>query len=82
MFHLCLFTKIVASLAPIVRRSAQETTPGHSDSIMFLILSTILYPFNEFMLGEAFFSPFSDAVSSSNTDPSHPCNTVLILKSN
>lgn len=69
-------TRIVASLAEIVRRSAQETTPGHSDSIMFLILSTILYPLNEFMFGEAFFSPCNDSVSSSNTDASHPCNTI------
>lgn len=66
-------TRITASLAAIVRISAQETIPGHSDSRLFLILSIILKPFKECMLGEAFFSPVSVIVSSSRTDPSHPC---------
>jgi len=65
-------TRITASLAAIVRISAQETTPGHSDSIMFFILSTIPEPFKELMLLAAFFSPLSVTVSSSKIDPSHP----------
>lgn len=65
-------TRMTASLAAIVRRSAQETIPGHSDSSMFLILSTSSKPFKEWMLLAAFFSPFSVTVSSSKTDPSHP----------
>lgn len=66
-------TRITASLAAMVRISAQETIPGHSDSSLFLILSMIPKPFNEFMLGEAFFSPCNVIVSSSRIDPSHPC---------
>ena len=70
---------MMASLAAMVRISAQETIPGHSDSILFLILSIILKPFKEFMFGEAFFSPCSVIVSSSKTDPSHPCTYVPII---
>lgn len=70
--QLASYTRITASLAAIVRISAQETTPGHSDSTMFLILSTIPKPFKEWMLVDAFFSPLSVIVSSSKTDPSHP----------
>ena len=67
---------MTASLAAVVRISAQETIPGHSDSSLFFILSIILKPFIEFMLGEAFFSPCSVIVSSSNIDPSHPCSST------
>lgn len=67
-----LSTRTTASLAAMVRISAQETVPGHSDSRLFFILSIIRKPSKEFMLVEAFFSPFSENVSSSKTDPSHP----------
>ncbi|KAF7827913.1 hypothetical protein G2W53_019077 [Senna tora] len=63
---------MTASLAAIVRRSAHETIPGHSDSSMFLILSTSPKPFKECLFIAAFFSPFNVTVSSSKIDPSHP----------
>uniref|UniRef100_A0A7C9DZ56 Uncharacterized protein n=1 Tax=Opuntia streptacantha TaxID=393608 RepID=A0A7C9DZ56_OPUST len=65
-------TRMTASLAAIARISAQETTPGHSDSTIILILSIILNPLNEWLFWAAFFSLFSVMVSSKRTDPSHP----------
>jgi hypothetical protein len=63
---------MTASLAAIVRISAQETIPGHSDSTKFLILSITPKPLKEWILVAAFFSPLSVYVSSSKIDPSHP----------
>ncbi|KAF1889805.1 hypothetical protein Lal_00025134 [Lupinus albus] len=43
-------SQMTASLAAIVRISAQETIPGHSDSAMFFTLSISSKPFKEWML--------------------------------
>lgn len=71
---LYMATRITASLAAMVRISAHETIPGHSDSTMFLMPSMRSKPIKECILGGAFFSPLRVAVSSSKTDPSHPCS--------
>lgn len=53
--------------------SAQETTPGQAFSTADLMLSMTSNPRAELRLGTAFFSPVKEDVSSSRTDPSHPC---------
>lgn len=68
-----LFTKITASLAAMANKSAHETIPGHSDSSLFFIRSTMSNPLRELTFNDAPFSPFSVIVLSSNTDPSQPC---------
>lgn len=62
----------------MVRISAHETIPGHSDSSLFLTLSIIRKPFKECMLVEAVFSPCKVIVSSNKTEPSHPWNQNYI----
>ena len=72
--HRCgLVTSTTASLAAMASKSAQETVPGHSASSFSLILSTSSNPFSELTFWSACFSPIMVAVSSSSTDPSHPC---------
>lgn len=61
------------SLAAMAKMSAQETTPGHTDSTLAFILSTTSKPLMELLLGPAVFSPVNDDVSSNSIDPSQPC---------
>lgn len=69
------YTRTTESLAAIVRMSAQDTTPGHSDSISDFMASISSNPLNEFAFGAAVFSPTKLGVSSNSTDASHPCKT-------
>lgn len=60
----------IESLAVKARTSAQETTPGHSASILLFILSMNSKPLRV-RFGGAFFSAVL-AVEFRSTDPSHP----------
>lgn len=62
-----------ASLTARVSISAQETVDGQAFSTLAFIASMTSKPLAEFLFGKAFFSPLKVLVSSSNTDPSHPC---------
>lgn len=66
-------TRYTASLAARASISAHETVDGQAFSKAALIVSMTSNPLIEFRLGSAFFSPFRVSVSSSSTDPSHPC---------
>lgn len=72
-----VLTRRTESRAVMARMSAHETTPGHSLSTLDLILSITSNPLTELLLGPAVFSPTKEDVSSSNIDPSHPCQTIL-----
>lgn len=65
------------SRAAIATISAQETTPGHTASTFFLILSITLNPLTELLLGPEVFSPVNEDVSSNSIDPSQPCHDRL-----
>jgi hypothetical protein len=65
----------VESLAAMASISAHETTPGHAFSTADFMLSMTSNPLAEFWFGAAFFSPVKEDVSSSKSDPSHPCHT-------
>ena len=71
-FHDGPFTCTTASRAAMARMSAHETWVGHAASSSALIASTTSNPRREFLLGAAFFSPVIVAVSSNNTEASHP----------
>lgn len=66
-------TRNTASLATRVNISVQETVAGQAFSKLALIASMTSKPLAEFRLGNAFFSPLVVLVSSSSTEPSHPC---------
>lgn len=66
-------TATTESRAATERISAQETTPGQMVSSWDLIVSITSKPLNEFVFGAAVFSPVKFDVSSTRTDPSHPC---------
>lgn len=73
-------SKTTESRAVMASISAQETAPGQAFSTADLMLSMTSNPRAELRLGTAFFSPVKDDVSSSRTDPSHPChihNTII-----
>lgn len=61
------------SLAVMAIMSAHETTPGQAFSTAVFIWSITSNPLSEPLLGAAVFSPVKLEVSSSKTDPSHPC---------
>ena len=65
-------TWTTASRAAMARMSAHETWLGQAASSSALMASTTSNPRREFLLGAAFFSPVIVAVSSNNTEASHP----------
>lgn len=65
-------TRTVASLAAMIKMSAQETTPGQTFSTAFLALSITSYDLSEFILDKESFSPSMFGVSSSSSEASHP----------
>lgn len=65
-------TRTTESLAAIARISAQETVCGQKYSISAFMASITSNPLSELAFGAADFSPLMLAVSSSNTDASHP----------
>ena len=69
------------SLAAMAKMSAHDIIPGQIFSTAVFIWSITSNPRSEFLFGKAFFSPVKVEVSSSKTDPSHPCylkHTLLI----
>lgn len=69
-------TIAVESLAAMARISAHETTPGQAFSTADFILSITSNPLAEFRFGFAVFSPVKEEVSSSRSEPSHPCHEI------
>lgn len=67
-----MLTRTTASLAAMIRISAQETTPGQTPSKVSLASSITSYDLNEFIFDKDNFSPSMFDVSSSNNEPSHP----------
>ena len=67
-----LLTNSTASLAAMIRISAQETTLGHASSSSSLASSITWYDLRELMLESASFSPNMLGVSSSNSEASQP----------
>ncbi|RDY13447.1 hypothetical protein CR513_01638, partial [Mucuna pruriens] len=62
------------SRAAVAKISAHDTTGRlHALSSAALISSITSKPLIEFRFGRAVFSPVKFLVSSSRTDPSHPC---------
>jgi len=55
------------------RISAQDTVASQAASTLVLMSSITSKPLNEFMLGNAFFSPVNVALSSNKIDASQPC---------
>lgn len=56
--------------------SAQETTPGQEFSKDSLISSITSYDLSESIFEREFFSPNMVGVSSSNNEPSQPCQYI------
>ena len=71
-FHDGPLTWTTASRAAMARMSAHETWLGQAASSSALMASTTSNPRREFLFGAAFFSPVIVAVSSNNTEASHP----------
>lgn len=65
-------TRTVASLAAMIKISAQETTLGQTFSTAFLASSITSYDLSEFILDKESFSPSMFGVSSSSSEASHP----------
>lgn len=70
-----LITATTASLATIVKISAQETTPGHAISKADFTFSIIWNP-RRLKFGNAFFSA-SLVEEFNNTEPSQPCIHII-----
>ena len=74
-------TMATESRAAIAKISAHDTTgPLQAWLTAALISSTTSKPLIELILGNAVFSPRKKGVSSSRTDPSHPCSLQTIRK--
>lgn len=64
--------KKTPSRAASAKISAHETVPLQAASTLDLIVSITSKPLIEFLLGNAFFSPVKEVVSSRSTDASQP----------
>ena len=67
-----IHTSTTASLAVMIRMSAQETIPGHAFSKACLNSSITLYDLRESIFDRPSFSPSMFGVSSSNNEASQP----------